>query len=53
MRKPPIGLMPERIWKEKRVHEIVEAINRYIQAGNQIPVWWVEEYNKLVSAEKA
>lgn len=45
--------MPERIWKEKRVHEIVEAMNRYIQAGYQIPIEWVEEYNKLVTIKKA
>ena len=46
--KPPIGLIPEYLWKEKRLFDIIEAINRYIEAKKEIPIEWIEEYNKLI-----
>lgn len=30
---PPLGAMPERIWREKRVDELLQAIERYRVAG--------------------
>jgi hypothetical protein len=42
--KPPIGIMPEWLWREKRLKELREAIKRYCDA--KIPVgldWIIEE----------
>ena len=35
--KPPLGLIPERLWKEKRLQELTKAMARYepqICSGN-------------------
>lgn len=45
--KPPIGIQPERIWKEKRLAELQDTIKRYLETGLCISVDWVVEYNKL------
>lgn len=51
--KPPLGLTPKEIHHEnvrlKRIIEIVEAIERYLDASIPIPTPWIEEYNTLVS----
>lgn len=41
--KPPLGLRPRFIVAEHRVREIDEAIQRYAEAGWDIPAAWVEE----------
>ncbi|MFW5438109.1 hypothetical protein [Paenibacillus apiarius] len=48
MSKPPLGIMPKRIWIEQRCKEITDAIQRYIEAGHTIPIEWVMEYNELL-----
>lgn len=30
---PPIGVMPARIWKEKRMQELARAIHEYVSGG--------------------
>ena len=45
-KKPPLGIEPEVVWVERRVAELGEAINRYINAGIEVPAYWVEEYNR-------
>jgi len=45
--KPPLGLMPEWIWKERRVKEIDEAIKRYSAAKKAVPISWVAEHQLL------
>lgn len=40
--------MPEYLWKEKRLFDIIEAMNRYIEAKKEMSIEWVEEYNKLI-----
>lgn len=47
MPKPPLGLMPEWVWIEKRINEIDEAVKRYLEAGKEIPVSWVSELYRL------
>jgi hypothetical protein len=47
--KPPIGLMPRRIFMLQRLRDISEAIDRYIGANMQIPIEWVIEYNEIIS----
>lgn len=46
--KPPLGLMPRFIHDEKRMHEILDACNRFIQASRPVPIEWIEELNELM-----
>ena len=41
--KPPLGIMPRKIHDEHRGNALSAAIGRYISAGKQVPVEWVEE----------
>lgn len=41
--KPPLGLMPEKIWNTKRRIDIIEAMNRYAEAEKKIPDEWIAE----------
>ena len=45
--KPPIGLMPRHLHIEKRIFDIKDAMNRYIDQKVPIPLEWYEEYNEL------
>lgn len=51
-KKPPLGLVPRWVINEKRIVSIVDAMNRYIQAGYKIPISWVREYNDLIGHMK-
>ena len=46
-KKPPLGLMPRKLWDEKRADEIRAAIERYQEAGVVIPAEWIEEYDEI------
>lgn len=46
-KKPPIGLIPERIWKTQRFEDVTEAIQRYLDAGFVVPDEWLDEYSRL------
>lgn len=46
--KPPLGLMPEWFWKEKRLQDIKDAIRRYLtQSQIPIPSEWIAEQSLL------
>ena len=45
--KPPLGLKPRNIFLEERADAIKEVIQRYFEAGQEIPVNWIEEYNVI------
>jgi len=46
--KPPLGVMPQQIWMEKRAKDLARAIHQYIDAGMYEPVdEWVEELDEL------
>jgi hypothetical protein len=45
--KPPLGLMPRNIHESQRIGEILEAMQRYNEAGKPIPAAWVEELRDL------
>lgn len=45
--KPPLGVMPEFIWLEKRLGSLGYAIMDYVDARREVPIEWVEEYNKI------
>lgn len=42
--KPPLGLMPNDIWKLKRLQDIKSAMGRYAGANMEIPKEWIDEY---------
>lgn len=44
--KPPIGIMPEFVWIEKRKSELKAAIKRYLEANQHVPIEWIVELNK-------
>lgn len=41
--KPPLGLLPKHIWEEQRIWDIAAAIERYKEAGKEIPQEWINE----------
>ncbi len=46
--KPPLGLMPLSEHNRLRQEEIMSAIERYTDAGLEIPIEWLEEIRELV-----
>lgn len=51
-KQPPLGLMPKWLHDEMRLRELCEAIARRYDAGFEIPIEWVEEYNLLIRNEQ-
>jgi len=47
--KPPLGVVPRKIWLRTRMVNLQQAIIRYAQAQQPIPVEWVAEYNDLLT----
>ena len=48
--KPPIGLLPRKIWDEMRRDAVCDAITRYVSDTLPIPSEWLEEYNERVTS---
>ena len=46
--KPPLGLTPKFIHRDRRVREIVEAMFRYTTDGLDFPAEWAEELLELL-----
>lgn len=46
---PPLGIIPEVIWKETRAKGLSRAMKRYRAAGIKPLPAWTAEYNKLKS----
>lgn len=46
--KPPLGVIPKKIWKEQRLRELRDAVGRYLEANQIVPIEWIEEYNQLL-----
>jgi len=46
--KPPIGLAPAFTVYEPRLQAIEEAIERYVEAGKDIPFEWLKEKSNLI-----
>lgn len=46
--KPPLGIIPEVIWNERRIWDILDAIRRYVQVGKSCPVEWLDELENLL-----
>ena len=47
MQKPPLGIMPESLFLEQRLHDILEAISRYQEADMPIPPEWSDEMFRI------
>ena len=47
--KPPLGLRPRHIVDELRQTEILNAYDRYTDAGIPIPTAWKNEYAELIT----
>lgn len=48
MDKPPLGIIPHKLWVEKRVIDIIHAASRFKSAGLPIPQEWQDEYLELI-----
>jgi len=46
--KPPLGIMPERIWKEHRAWELMKCIVRH-ESQPTIPGEWWDELRRLLT----
>jgi len=42
--KPPLGVVPEFIWKEQRFNDLDAAIKRYSEAKKPVPISWISEH---------
>lgn len=45
--KPPLGVMPRKMWDKQRQKDLADAMVRYLEAGMKIPAEWIEEYNEI------
>jgi len=46
--KPPIGIIPKGIHDRSRAVDIINAVQRYVQAGKSVPIAWIEELKVLI-----
>ncbi len=47
IKKPPIGLIPRKLWLETRIVDIRQATERFNDAKEDIPTAWQEEAELL------
>lgn len=47
LEKPPLGLMPRWIWDAARLQEVEAAIERFKDAGKEIPILFEDEQWEL------
>ncbi|MDV3603820.1 hypothetical protein CMU86_11695 [Elizabethkingia anophelis] len=45
MEKPTLGIVPEQIWKDRRLEDLRKAIRR---ANHPVPAEWIDELNRLL-----
>ncbi|MFL1672632.1 hypothetical protein [Paenibacillus dendritiformis] len=48
IKKPPLYVMPQYIWNQKRIDDLLTAIGQFIEISYPIPIELIEEYNELV-----
>ena len=46
--KPPMGVIPESIWKSLREVALTQAVKRYLEAEVDVPEEWDKEINELL-----
>jgi|GEM_PF-2092606 len=49
--KPTIGLVPKWFWDGIRRGDILNALERYAEAGKPAPVEWITELRELLVSE--
>jgi len=49
--KPPLGVVPQWIHNQKRLHVLYEAMERWNEANFPIPKEWKREYEELLNNE--
>lgn len=47
MNAPPLGLIPKFVRDRERAREILEAMQRYVDAGQPIPRAWLKELSEI------
>lgn len=52
LKKPPLGLIPRKIWLEDRLNEMNACFTRYLSEDYQFPEEWVKERNWLIAELK-
>ena len=50
--KPPLGIMPKKIWEMHRANELLSAIERYSYARIWVPNQWFEDLRYLINKEE-
>lgn len=45
--RPPLGLMPKKLWDAQRMRDIYDAMERYAVAGKAVPLAWVQELRNI------
>lgn len=48
MKKPPLGLMPKKIWEKIRINELLAAMRRYSEVNKPIPIEWISELEEYL-----
>ncbi|MDQ6481606.1 hypothetical protein [Dyadobacter sp. LHD-138] len=46
--RPPLGIMPRKIWEEQRISVLMETISQYLKSGKLVKEEWVYELNELL-----
>lgn len=49
--KPPLGIMPEKLWKEQRVNDLIDCISRNYKQNKSNPNMgiWMDELSRLIT----
>lgn len=47
-KKPPLGVVPKKIWEDRRMYDLGMVIRTYTEGGFPIPEEIIKEYNELV-----
>jgi hypothetical protein len=51
--KPPLGLMPKNIHNQRRILDILSAIERYVKADMPIMPEWLDELAELTDQKES
>jgi hypothetical protein len=47
--KPPLGVVPRKLWLEGRLKELKRTILSYTHSGYSVKIEWVEERNEILA----
>ena len=51
-KKPPIGIINRKYHDLIRLTNLTDAIKRYFNSMEVLPIEWIEEYNELITKYK-